>query len=76
MLFLSLSLLLAVSDCNRTIFEEEAGSLSKQVLRSVIDMVICEGRHGVIAVVVVRLEPNIDALLLPYFLCCGGEVLG
>ena len=39
-----------------------------------INMVVRERGHGKVAVVVVRLIPDVDALLLPDFLCRSNKV--
>lgn len=49
--------------------------LSKQVLRSPLDVVICEGRHSEVAVVIIGLIANIDTLLVADFLCSLIEIL-
>ena len=46
-----------------------------QVLRRPLDMVICERGHEVVAVVVVRLQAELDALVVACLLCCLEEVL-
>ena len=46
-----------------------------QVLRRPLDMVICERGHEVVAVVVVRLQAELDALVVACLLCCLDEVL-
>jgi hypothetical protein len=40
-----------------------------------VNVIISESRHCVVAVVIVRLEPDIHSLLLSDFLCCGDEIL-
>jgi len=50
--------------------------LCKQVFCSMIDVVIGERSHCVVAVIVVWLESDIDAFLLSDLLCCGNEVFG
>ena len=39
-----------------------------------IHMVISEARHGEVAVVIIRLEPDVDARVDASFLSCVGEI--
>jgi len=50
--------------------------LCKQILCGVIDVIIGKRGHGVVAVVVVWRESDIDSLLLSDFFGCRKEVLG
>lgn len=50
--------------------------LRKQVLCGVINVIVSKRCHGVVTVVVVWLESNVESFLLSYFFCCGNEVLG
>lgn len=39
------------------------------------NVIVCKGRNKEIAVVIIRLHPQVNALLDPSFLCSGYEVL-
>jgi hypothetical protein len=45
------------------------------MLCGMIDVIISKGGHCVVAVVIVWLEPDVDAFLLADFLGCRDEVL-
>ena len=50
--------------------------LYTQVLRCICNMLIRKARHEVIAVIVVWLEAEVDALVVASFLCRCYQVLG
>lgn len=50
--------------------------LCKQVLGGMVDVVVAEGGHGVVTMVIIWLESNLDSLLLANLLCSCDKVFG
>ena len=49
--------------------------LSKKVLCCMINVIVRKCCHGIIAMVVIRLEPDIDSFFLTNFFRCSNQIL-